>query len=273
MGGIRTGLAVLAMLLLAGCVGYPSGGYYGGYPDQGYPGQGYPGQGYPQGGGYGGDYGGSNIRCESNDGRTRRCGADTRGGVTLVRQLSKTHCAQGRNWGWDNSGIWVSQGCRAEFVTGRGGGYTPGWPSGPGVGQERTVRCESNDGRSRRCDVDTRGGVTLTRQLSNTRCTQGRNWGWDDRGIWVSQGCRAEFVTGRGGGWSGNPSRPGDGYGQTVRCESHDNRQRRCSVQGVRSVELVRQLSSTRCVRGQNWNWDRNGIWVDRGCRAEFSVR
>ncbi|MCW5580156.1 MAG: DUF3011 domain-containing protein [Luteimonas sp.] len=181
MSGVRVGLGAAIVLLLAGCVGYPLDGDY----------RGYPGHGYPPDGGYSGGYGGSNVRCESNDGRTRHCRADTRGGVTLVRQLSNTPCSQGRNWGWDNDGIWVSQGCRADFVTGRGGGHSSGWPIGAGHG--RTVRCESKGGRSHRCDVDTRGGVTLVRQLSDTRCVQGRNWGWDRGGIWVDGGCRAEF--------------------------------------------------------------------------------
>ena len=40
---------------------------------------------------YGGGYG-NTIRCESNDGRTRECAMDTRGGVQLVRQISKAAC-------------------------------------------------------------------------------------------------------------------------------------------------------------------------------------
>ncbi|TYT23685.1 DUF3011 domain-containing protein [Luteimonas viscosa] len=189
MGGIRIGLGAAALALLTGCVGYgyPSGGYEGGYPGAG----GYPGDGYP-GGGYG-HGSGSTVRCESDEGRTRHCRVDTRGGVSITRQLSRTACVQGRNWGWDNSGVWVTQGCRAEFVTGRGGGYAPGHPSGPGAGYGQVVRCESDRGRHRRCDVQVGRGVDLVRQLSETRCVRGQNWGWDRGGIWVDAGCRAEF--------------------------------------------------------------------------------
>jgi hypothetical protein len=35
---------------------------------------------------------------------------------------------------------------------------------------------------------------------------------------------------------------------------------------------LERQLSDARCIRGDNWGVDRGGIWVDRGCAAEFRV-
>ena len=203
MGVIRIGLGAAAMAMLAGCVGYgyPSGGGYGSYPDSGR---------YPAGGQYGGGYGsGSTVRCESKDGRSRRCAADTRGGVGISRLLSRTACVQGRNWGWDNSGIWVSGGCRADFVTGRGG-YQSGRPGNNRPGNNRP----------------------------------------------------------------GNHPPGNVGYGQTIRCESKDNRRRHCSAQlGRSSVELARQLSRTPCVRGRNWGTDRSGIWVDGGCRAEFRIR
>ena len=91
-----------------------SGGYYG---NKGYYGSsgGYYGNGGYYGGGYDGY--GQVIRCESNDGRTRECAANTRAGVQLVRQLSRAACIQGRSWGYGRNGIWVSDGCRAEFRT------------------------------------------------------------------------------------------------------------------------------------------------------------
>ncbi|MDH5833824.1 DUF3011 domain-containing protein [Luteimonas kalidii] len=178
MGTIRNALGAGAVLLLAGCVGYPAGGYGGG----------------PPGGGYGS---GGVVRCESDDDRTRHCRVDTRGGVSLTRQLSRTQCVQGRNWGWDNSGVWVSQGCRAEFVAGRGG-YGPGagpGHGGPGYGGggERVLRCESKNDRHQRCPVQVRRDVQLTRQLSERPCVRTQNWGWDRSGVWVDGGCRAEF--------------------------------------------------------------------------------
>lgn len=199
-GILRTTAALLGMLALAGCVGYgyPGTGY-GGYPPAGAPG-GYPGGGYyPPGAGVpaypGGGYG-TTVRCESNDGRTQYCAANVRGGVRLTRQLSRTDCIQGRNWGYDNRGIWVAGGCRAEFVTGTGGSYRPGYGNpgygNPGYGSQ-VLRCESIDGRERRCSVPVRVRVELGKQLSRTRCVQGQNWRWDHGGIWVTGGCRGEF--------------------------------------------------------------------------------
>jgi hypothetical protein len=61
---------------------------------------------------------------------------------------------------------------------------------------QRTFTCESRGFDATRCNVDVRGGVRLVRQLSNAACERGRSWGYDDRGVWVSRGCRAEFTLG-----------------------------------------------------------------------------
>lgn len=66
----------------------------------------------------------------------------------------------------------------------------------------RTIRCESDKYRYHYCRVETDNRVELTRQLSNTRCRQGDNWGYDRRGVWVDRGCGAGFRVGRDGGSS-----------------------------------------------------------------------
>lgn len=55
------------------------------------------------------------------------------------------------------------------------------------------VACESNDQRQVSCDMNTRGNVEVSRQLSRTRCEQGLNWGLSRHSVWVSGGCRAVF--------------------------------------------------------------------------------
>ena len=139
---------------------------------------------------YGGDgyRGGEIVRCESEDGRTREC--PTGGGrIVLERQISRAPCIEGRSWGDGRSGVWVSQGCRGEFALVRGGGWDrPDYGYGG-----RVFRCESNDGRHVECAANTRAGVQLVRQLSRSACIEGRTWGYGRGGIWVAQGCRAEF--------------------------------------------------------------------------------
>jgi hypothetical protein len=81
-------------------------------------------------------YGGTNqlsqrIRCESfqSGGYGRKyCPANTRGGVRLSRTLGNSECVEGSSWGYDSSGVWVDNGCQAEFET-QGQGYGNGRPN------------------------------------------------------------------------------------------------------------------------------------------------
>lgn len=228
------------------------------------------------------------VRCDSNDSRYRECAADTRGGVRLQRQYSKSACIEGRSWGYDRRGVWVNNGCRAEFALGRwnAGGGGGGWNGD----RDETVRCDSNDNRYRQCPIDGRR-VVLVRQHSKTACVEGRTWGVGRGFVWVNGGCRAEFAGGygggsgggwgggngggNGGGWGGgNGGGNGGGWnpGQTLYCGSDDNRQRRCNVTIRRDARLVRQASKAACVEGHSWGWDRNGVWVSNGCRGDFQV-
>ena len=58
----------------------------------------------------------------------------------------------------------------------------------------------------------------------------------------------------------------------SVKCESNDGRRNYCGQHG-NQVRLERQISGSPCVEGQTWGVDRTGLWVDRGCRAYFTVR
>lgn len=61
-------------------------------------------------------------------------------------------------------------------------------------GQGRTFSCESTNGQRQYCPGDVSNGVRMVRQLGDTECVEGYNWGRDDRGVWVDRGCRAEFM-------------------------------------------------------------------------------
>jgi hypothetical protein len=72
------------------------------------------------------------IRCESlqASGYGRQyCAANTRGGVRLGRRLSDSDCIQGSSWGYDNGGVWVDKGCRADFELQGNGRSTGGFTS------------------------------------------------------------------------------------------------------------------------------------------------
>ena len=64
----------------------------------------------------------------------------------------------------------------------------------------------------------------------------------------------------------------GGGNGDVVRCESVDSRTRECPADTRNGVQLVRQLSSERCIEGRNWGVGNRFIWVAGGCRADFEV-
>lgn len=257
-----------------------------------------------RGDGYGWGWGhneGASITCASQNYRYTLCDTETRGGVRLVNQISRAECVEGRSWGYDRRGVWVDQGCAGEFEVGGGGGdYRPGGGDRPGGGYDdasgATFVCESRDGRRRYCEADLRGGsVAVVRNISREPCQEGVNYGVDGRGVWVDRGCRAEFRIveppqrpgrpGRpgaggypGGGYPSNGGQPqGGSYPQggtteTVRCESKDYKRRTCGIGEAYNVSLRRQLSKSACVEGATWGWDRSGIWVDRGCGAEFAV-
>ncbi len=60
---------------------------------------------------------------------------------------------------------------------------------------------------------------------------------------------------------------------QYVRCESGRlGRYKQCAAKTEGRVELVRELSGNRCQQWKSWGYDRDGVWVDKGCRAEFRV-
>lgn len=148
--------------------------------------------------------GGGIVRCESRDNRTRHCRVDTRGGVVLVNQLSRSGCWEGSTWGWDRGGIWVSGGCRADF---RVLGWDRArwddrddwrrrhdWRGRDDWHHARRIVCESDRGRYRECRIPIARGVDIIRQLSRGHCQLGVSWGWNRGVVWVDRGCRAEFV-------------------------------------------------------------------------------
>lgn len=139
------------------------------------------------------DRGSEVITCRSY-GRLTRCAASTRFGVQLSRQISNASCVEGRSWGYDDNGIWVDHGCGAEFVV---GSSSRGYHRDENAYRQNIIVCESINNTRHNCLADTRNGVELSRQLSKNNCVLNRTWGYDSRGIWVTNGCRAEFVVGR----------------------------------------------------------------------------
>lgn len=161
-------------------------------------------------------------------------------------------------------------------------------------GSYSRLRCESSNDREQYCPASIAGSVRIVRQLSQTPCTSGRNWNWNSNGIRVWGGCRAEFEyrlggswgggwgsggsgsSGSGGGWGGGSGWGGGGSGgrwEVVTCQSMKDREQLCPAAIGGDVRLYRQLSEEPCREGRNWWWNKDGVRVTDGCRAEFRYR
>jgi hypothetical protein len=109
--------------------------------------------------------------------------------MEIARQLSDT-CVEGLS-GVCAVALWVTDGCRAEFVV--AGGYGQGgYGQGGGYDSGRDITCESND-RDNSCMERPWGRPQLLEQLSDDACREGYTWGYDSRAgrIWVTRLPRA----------------------------------------------------------------------------------
>jgi hypothetical protein len=166
---------------------------------------------------------GDAVDCESRDMERTRCHVSW-SDARLVRQLSDTRCVRDENWGIDRHGLWVDRGCAGRFVAAGGRDHADdrgddrgdrydhgddrgdrgdrdhgGWQPEPGWDSRFNVVCESKDYQYRFCAVDLGGAgrVSVARQISHSPCVEGRNWGSNRAGVWVSEGCAAEFEVDR----------------------------------------------------------------------------
>lgn len=159
------------------------------------------------------------------------------------------------NWGFSR--------IKQDIATSLSGGTGPQ----PPVSDGNVVRCESVKNRRQDCAVPWRSTSRLSRQLSNTRCTEGTTWGSTRAGVWVTGGCRAEFVA---SGVGIQP--PASGY--SVTCSSDDGRERTCAWEIRRGQpRLIQQLSSSPCLENRTWGYRNRAVWVKNGCRARFGTR
>lgn len=162
---------------------------------------------------------------------------------------------------------------------GNGPGNRPGngWGNAPGAGNAGTVRCESQDNRERTCNTGWRN-ARLVRQISGSACTEGQTWGMRNGAIWVTRGCRAEFVEARGhggggGGWGGGGGGDRD-RDYSVTCSSNDKRRSTCAWEARQGRPvLIQQLSGSACQENRTWGYQDGSVWVSNGCRARFGVR
>lgn len=194
------------------------------------------------------------VTCSSDDMRRHYCGVDTRSGIEILRQRSDAACRQGYSWGYDRRGIWVDHGCRADFAVGTrygNNGYGYGNNNGYGYGRDGRYRDRDRDDDRNRDDDRDRD------------YRRNRDYGYRDRNYDPNYGYGSNDRYRYGNG----------GYTSTLTCSSDDMRRHYCGANTAGGVQLLRQRSDAACRQGYSWGYDRRGIWVDHGCRADFAVR
>ena len=135
------------------------------------------------------------VSCVSTSSARVHCTANTSAGVLLVRSTGTTECILGRSWGYDQTGIWVSDGCSGEFQLSRATLATTSQPAGaPAGATDRIETWGEFDpgqgflvGRSSAGELEISayaliryinqmpGSQTFTDHLGNERTVDGRN--------------------------------------------------------------------------------------------------
>jgi hypothetical protein len=59
---------------------------------------------------------------------------------------------------------------------------------------------------------------------------------------------------------------------QTIKCEANNDNRKYCGSYRPGEVRMQQQISGSPCIEGQSWGLDRQGLWVERGCRAIFEI-
>ena len=60
---------------------------------------------------------------------------------------------------------------------------------------------------------------------------------------------------------------------QSITCEANNENRKYCGSYSPDQVRFDRQISGSPCVESRTWGVDRQGLWVERGCRAVFTIR
>jgi hypothetical protein len=102
-------------------------------------------------------------------------------------------CVQGTTWGFDDRGVWVTGGCVADFNVA---------PETTKKTVTRTTTTTTSESGSKVVHCVSSGDRTYCGQphmhyvMSGTApasCVENSTWGMDDRGVWVTSECTADF--------------------------------------------------------------------------------
>ena len=197
------------------------------------------------------------VTCESTSGQTRSCPINgSYNNIYLKTQLSRASCYEGSTWGIDDSRIWVSNGCRATFSVSQGNTNYNSY------GNRYDSHESSDNGKAAAAAAAVIIGAAAIAAANNKNNNHGSYGnGYDRYGN--------NYGNNNNYGYNSNYG----GDRASVTCESRDQRRQRCALfVGRDTVRISRKLSNSACRFGQDWDYDRNGVYVWNGCRAVFTV-
>jgi hypothetical protein len=125
--------------------------------------------------------------------------AGTIAGFALFAFLVTTAGAFGQDLGSDPDTLFPSFLASSAQAQPQGQAQPQATPPQTPVPTTMTISCTSVPGGRQHCTADTSAGVALIRSTGQSACLLGRTWGYDDTGVWVSDGCVGEFIVGKGG--------------------------------------------------------------------------
>lgn len=215
------------------------------------------------------------IRCESYSYRRQTCARDLRGAeVSLIHQLSNRSCRG--NWGFNYNEVWVSNGCKADFlISHQNQGNNPNYPGYQGG----LLECRSQGTSITHCQVPDLQSIELVEEMGQYRNSCRGNWGYSSHGVWVANGCHAQFKVTE---YYQEPVSPG--YGNQpqppvrekfeIKCKSRNNKLKICDTRGpFRDVEFKREISKGKYPCEGNWGVNKHGeLFVANNCYAEFMI-
>jgi hypothetical protein len=212
------------------------------------------------------------VHCVSTASGRTYCGAPH--SRYVIAGTPGIECVQGNTWGFDDRGVWVSGGCRADFNLVAGNSVTG---HGSYVNSDgRVVHCVSTERGRTYCGMPHM--QYAIRGNPGGACVEGSTWGTDDRGVWVSGGCAGDFAAAADNAktekvtttttvttrtYASDADRP-------LHCESSESGRTYCG--GAHMHYVVRGTPDPVCVEGDTWGTDDRGVWVSDGCKADFVI-
>jgi len=198
-------------------------------------------------------FGQSVFTCSSDDMGQHACRVGPNQGIRFLRQRSQSACIEGQSYGIARDGVWVTNGCRADFQVLQNGNYNDGQYNRQGTW---------NDRREHDYDDDRQYPQARRHHHDDDDNVNGQYNGAYNRGGYVSSGQPIQYLGRYDDGKSTCSSQPGTG---PIFCQSGGP---------FRDAYIVKQNGQNECVRGQNWDVGPNhGLWIADGCSGQWKIQ